>query len=141
MKLLPFQRVLCTCTPYPHAPCHFMQSHTRKMHAYLAVTCHLHFWQTDRGLLRATAVTRWWNGYQNKSRHGKLTLEKKILPPVCIPPPPFFLLHPFVCWVCSSFCSFSPTLGAPRTQKLRSLVVRMQGREVCQQSPSCFVHT
>ena len=35
-----------------------MQSHIRKVHAYLAVTYHLHFWQNDRGLLRATAVTR-----------------------------------------------------------------------------------
>ena len=33
----------------------------------LAVTCHLHFWQNDRGLLRATAVTRGWNGYRNES--------------------------------------------------------------------------
>ena len=31
------------------------------------------------GLLRATEVTQGWNGYQNKSQHGKLTLEKKIL--------------------------------------------------------------
>ena len=46
------------CTPYNHAPCHFMQNHIRKVHAYLAVPCHLHFWQNDRGLLRATAVTR-----------------------------------------------------------------------------------
>ena len=37
------------------------------MHVCLAVTCHLHFWQNDRGLLRATAVTRGWNGYRNKS--------------------------------------------------------------------------
>ena len=28
------------------------------MYACLAVTCHLHFWQNDRDLLRATAVTR-----------------------------------------------------------------------------------
>ena len=28
------------------------------MHACLAVTCHLHFWQNDQGLLHATAVTR-----------------------------------------------------------------------------------
>ena len=76
MKLLPSHRVLCT--PYNHAPCHFMQSHVRKVHAYLAVTCH--FGQNDRGLLRATAVTLGWNGYQNKSQHRKLTLEKKILP-------------------------------------------------------------
>ena len=80
MKLLPSRRVLCT--PYNHAPCHVMQSHIRKMHAYLAVTCHLRFWQDDRDLLHATAVTRGWNGYRNKSQHRKLTLEKKILPPL-----------------------------------------------------------
>ena len=59
------RRVLCT--PYNHAPCHFMQSHIRKVYACLAVTCHLRFWQNDRGLLRATAVTRGWNGCRNKS--------------------------------------------------------------------------
>ena len=69
------------CTPYNHAPCHFMQSHIRKVYACLAVTCHLHFWRNDWGLLRATAVTRGWNGYRNKSQHRKLTLEKKILQP------------------------------------------------------------
>ena len=69
------------CTPCNHAPCHFMQSHIRKVYACLAVTCHLHFWQNDRDLLLATAVTRGWNVYQNKSQHRKLTLEKKILPP------------------------------------------------------------
>ena len=68
------------CTPYNHAPCHFMQSHIRKVYGCLAVTCHLHFWQNDRGLLRATLVTRGWNGYQNKSQHRKSTLEKKISP-------------------------------------------------------------
>ena len=50
------------CTPYNHAPCHFMQSHIRRVYACLAVTCHLHFWQNDRDLLRATAVTR---GYED----------------------------------------------------------------------------
>ena len=80
MKLLPSLRV--PCTPYNHAPCHFMQNHIRKVYACLAVTCHLHFWQNDRGLLRATAATRGWNGYRNKSQHTKLTLEKKILPPL-----------------------------------------------------------
>ena len=64
MKLLPPRRVLCT--PYNHAPCHFMQSHRRKVYACLAVTCHLHFWQNDRDLLRATSVTRGWDGYRNK---------------------------------------------------------------------------
>ena len=44
------------CTPYNDAPYHFMQSHIRKVYAFLAATCHLHFWQNDRDLLRATAV-------------------------------------------------------------------------------------
>ena len=66
------------CTPYSHAPCHFMQSHIRNVYACLAVTWHLHFWQNDRDLVRATAVTRGWNGYRNESQHRKLTMEKKI---------------------------------------------------------------
>ena len=45
------------CTPYNHAPCHFMQSHIRKVYACLAVTCHLHVWLNNRGLLRATGGT------------------------------------------------------------------------------------
>ena len=54
-----------------------------RVYVCLAVTCHLHFWQNDRDLLRAIAVTWWWNGYRNKtkSQHKKLTLEKKILLP------------------------------------------------------------
>ena len=74
------RRVLCT--PYNYAPCHFMQSHICKVYACLAVTCHLRFWQDDQGLLHATAVTRGWNGYRNKSQHRKLTLENKILLPL-----------------------------------------------------------
>ena len=34
-----------------------------------------------RDFLRATVVTRGWNGYRNKIKHRKSTLEKKILPP------------------------------------------------------------
>ena len=34
------------------ALCHFMQSHIRKVHACLAVTCHLHFWQNVPGSFR-----------------------------------------------------------------------------------------
>ena len=41
---------------------------------------HLHFWQNDQDPLRATAVTRGWNGYGNKSQHRKLTVEQKRLP-------------------------------------------------------------
>ena len=80
MKLLPSRRVLCT--PYNTAPWVFMRSHIRKVHACLAVTWHLHFWQNNRDLLRATAVTRGWNGHRNKSQHRKLTLEKKFIPPL-----------------------------------------------------------
>ena len=56
------------CTPYNHAPCHFMQSHIRKVHACLAVTCHLHFWQNDQARLRTTADIKWPLG------HGGLCL-------------------------------------------------------------------
>ena len=84
VKLLPSRRVLRT--QYNHAPWHvtalFMQSHIRRMHARLAVTGNLHFWQNDRDLLRAVGVTRGWNGYRKKSQHRMLTLEKKILPPL-----------------------------------------------------------
>ena len=59
-----------------------MQSDLRKVYVCLAVTGHLHFWQNDGDLLRATAVTRGWNGYRNKSQHRKLTMEKKILLPL-----------------------------------------------------------
>ena len=40
-----------------------------RVYACLGVLCHRHFWQNDRGLLRATAVTRWWNGHRIKSTH------------------------------------------------------------------------
>ena len=34
-----------------------MQGHILKVHVWLDVTSHLHFWQNDRDLLRAAAVT------------------------------------------------------------------------------------
>ena len=93
----------------------------RKVYACLAVTCHLHFWQNDRDFLRATVVTRGWNGYRNKSQHRKSTLEKKILPPFqqgfepatfqsrvrrsnhwaipAPPPPPFINVWTTSCWI------------------------------------------
>ena len=52
------------------------------MYACLGVTCHLHLWQNDRGRLLATSATRSWNGQPNKSQPTKLTLEKKIRPPL-----------------------------------------------------------
>ena len=51
------------------------------MYTCLGVTCHLHFWQNDPGLLCATAITLKWNRCWNKSQHRKLTLGKKIFLP------------------------------------------------------------
>ena len=65
MKLLLSWRVLCT--PYNHAPCHFMQNYIRHVHACLYVTCYLCFWQNDWDLFCAAAVTQGWNGSWNES--------------------------------------------------------------------------
>ena len=65
-----------------HQHCVPRKGSPRRVYAYLAVTCYLHFCQNDRDLLHATVVTQRWNGYQNKSPHRKLTLEKKILLPL-----------------------------------------------------------
>ena len=61
---------------------HFMQSHIRRVLGCLAVTCHLHFWQNDRDLLRATAVIQGRKGYRNKSQYRKFTLENFFYPAV-----------------------------------------------------------
>ena len=54
-----------------NAEARFNKIHILKVYACLAVTCHLHdFWQNDRDFLRATVVTRGWNGYRNKSQHS-----------------------------------------------------------------------
>ena len=54
------------------------------VYACLGVTCHLHFWQNDRGIFPATAVKRGWNGHRIRIKVSTvmLTLEKKILPPL-----------------------------------------------------------
>ena len=62
-----------------NAEARFNKIHIRKVYACLAVTCHCT--RMTGIFLRATAVTRGWNGYRNKSQHRKSTLEKKILPP------------------------------------------------------------
>ena len=59
-----------------------MQSHIREVCAYLAVNCHLHFWQNDRGLLRATQQQGRETDTEIRVQHRKLTLEKQILPPL-----------------------------------------------------------
>ena len=64
------------CTPYNHAPVYSITSCEatciRRLHMCLDVTCHLRFWQNDRDLLRATAVTRGWNVNQNKESAQKV---------------------------------------------------------------------
>ena len=65
-------QVLCTSLH-----CDVIRSRIRRMHVRLAATCHPHYWQNDRDLLRAAAVTREWNGQRNKSQHKKLTMEKE----------------------------------------------------------------
>ena len=49
-------------------------TNVRCMRVNLDVTCQLHFWQNDRDLLHATAVTRG----MERIPHRKLTLEKML---------------------------------------------------------------
>ena len=48
-----------------------------RMYACLGVTCHLHFWQNDRGLLLADAVTRGWNGHRIRVSTQSWLLRRK----------------------------------------------------------------
>ena len=51
------------------------------MYACLGLTCHLHFWQNDQGLLRATAVTReGGTNTEKESAHKVDSGEKKNSP-------------------------------------------------------------
>ena len=51
---------ILVCSVYTIRPwtvsLHFMQSQIHRVHAYLAVTCHLNFWQNDQDLLRGTIL-------------------------------------------------------------------------------------
>ena len=77
VKLLSSQRVCSVYTIQPCTmPCHFIQSHICMVHACLAVTRHLHFWQNDRDFLRANAVV--WNGYRNESAQKVDPVEEKL---------------------------------------------------------------
>ena len=69
-----------------HAPSHVTSCEATdigRVHACLAVTCHLHFWQNyDRDLFTYFCVNKGVERTPKKSQHRKLTLEKKILPPL-----------------------------------------------------------
>ena len=71
MKLLPSRgHSVYTIQLCSSLKCLFMQSHVRRVHVCLAVTCHLQFWQNGRDLLRVTAITQGWNGYRVASEEG-----------------------------------------------------------------------
>ena len=85
--LIPLKTVaISACSVYTIQPCimscHFMLSHIHRVHACLAVTCHLTFGRMTRKFY-VTAVTRGWND-GNKSQHRKLALEMKILLPLLL---------------------------------------------------------
>ena len=56
---------------YTIEPCNISR-HILRVHACLGVAYYLHSRQNDWNLLHATAVTRGWNGYRNKSQYRKL---------------------------------------------------------------------
>jgi len=69
VKLLPSRHTICVHNTTMHQfTVNFSGSYIRSVHVRLAVTCLLHVWLNDRDLLRATAVTRGWNTYRNKSQ-------------------------------------------------------------------------
>ena len=71
MKALPSQRTFCVHHATMH---HFTMSFYSKPHTKDArvFRCNLppHFWQNDRDLIRATAVTRGWNGHFNNNNNN-----------------------------------------------------------------------
>ena len=52
------------------------------VYACLGVSRHLHFWQNDRGLLRATAVTWEWNGHRIRVSTQSWPWRRKFFPPL-----------------------------------------------------------
>ena len=46
-----------TIQPGTSLQCHFLRSHTCRMHMSLAVTCHLHVWQNDWNFVQTAAVS------------------------------------------------------------------------------------
>ena len=61
-------RSVYTIQPLPYHVTSCKATHVWFMRV-LVVTDHLHLWQNDRGVLRATAVTRGCDRYQSKSQH------------------------------------------------------------------------
>ena len=51
-----------------------------RVYACLDVTCHLHYWQNDQGLLSATAETQGWNRHQTRESAHKVNSGKEHSP-------------------------------------------------------------
>ena len=73
-------RSVYTIQPCTSLRYHFMQSYIHRVHACLAVTCHLHFWQNDRyhftcycGNMELERIQKW------ESAHGE-----NIFPPLLL---------------------------------------------------------
>ena len=77
------------------------------VYACLGVTCHLHFWHSDQGLQRATAVTQWVERTPNKESVLKVDSGEEILLPLL----PRFELATFQLQV---RCSNQQAVPAPR---------------------------
>ena len=54
-----------------------------RVHAHIGVTCHLHFWLNDWGLLHATAVTQGWNGHRIRVRTQSWLWRRKVSCRLC----------------------------------------------------------
>ena len=53
-----------------------------RVYACLGVTCHLHFWQNDRGSFTCHCGNKGWNNREQESAQKINSGEKKILPPL-----------------------------------------------------------
>ena len=75
VKLLPSRRTFCVHYTTRHQ--FTVSLHSKPLRQGECVFscnlhCRLHVWHNDQDLLHATAVTRGWNGYQNKSQNRKV---------------------------------------------------------------------
>ena len=76
----------------------------------LGVTYHLHFWQNDRGLLHATAVTQGWN----RQKYYKKNARVCVCVVVCV--------QMYAC-VCASVYSYIPEIPVPFPLEIKSVQV------------------
>ena len=66
------------CTPYNHAPCHFMQSHIRKVYAYSICA------KTEEGLRKRERNRHRWTTRRDRHRDTKIDRRDKFSIPTCV---------------------------------------------------------